>query len=61
MHIVISLLYGFTIWFSLLAYAAITGVNLSGVFVAFPFVISGAVAFISILDICLCKLRKLWA
>lgn len=61
MHIVISLLYGFTIWFSILAYAAITGASLSTVFVAFPFIISGAVAFISLLDFGICQLRKFWA
>ena len=61
MHVLISLLYAFTVWFSMLAYAAITGASLTTVFVAFPLIVSGAVAFISLLDFGICRLRKLWA
>lgn len=61
MHIIICLIYGFTIWFSLLAYAAITGASLGTVIMAGPFVISGAVAGLALLDFALTKMRKLWA
>ena len=60
MHVIICLLYGFTIWFSLLAYAAITGGSLGTALLAGPFVISGAVAGLALLDFAVCKIRKLW-
>ena len=61
MHIVICLIYGFTVWISLLAYPAITGASLGTVIIAGPFVISGAVAGLALLDFALTKMRKLWA
>jgi hypothetical protein len=60
-HVVLTLLYGFTIWFSLMAYAVITGLNLGLVVIGGPVVVSGAVAAIIGLDFALCKLRRLWS
>lgn len=61
MHVVITTLYGATIWVSLLAYAAITGAALLPIVLAVPLVISGAVLGLILLDQAILKLRKLWA
>ena len=61
MHVIICLIYGFTVWISLLAYAAITGASLGTIILAGPFVISGAIAALALLDFALVKIRKLWA
>lgn len=61
MHVTLTILYGLTIWFSLMAYAVITGLNLALVVIGGPVVISGAMASIIGLDFLLCRLRKLWA
>ena len=54
MHIVIMTLYGFTAWFSAMAYALITGqVRLLHVALAGPLVISGAVLALVLLDLAL--------
>jgi hypothetical protein len=61
MHVLLTILYGFTIWFSLMAYALITEQSLGLIVIGGPVVISGAMASIVALDLLLCRIRKLWA
>ena len=61
MHVVICLIYGFTIWFSMMAYAVITGVSLTAIVIGGPVVVSCAIACLVALDYLLCRIRKLWA
>ncbi len=61
MHVLLTILYGFTIWFSLMAYAVITGVSLAAIIIGGPVVISVAMVGIIGLDILICRLRKFWA
>ncbi len=50
MHIVICLIYGLTCWFSLMAYAAITGLNLGLAVIGGPVVVSGSIVALIALD-----------
>lgn len=62
MHVTIALLYGLTVWVSLVAYAAITGtVSLTVLILCFPLVISGSCLVLWALDFGLTKARKLWS
>lgn len=61
MHIIITTLYGATIWLSLLAYTLITGAALWPIVLAGPLVISGAALGLILLDRAILKLRKLWS
>lgn len=61
MHIIITTLYGATIWLPLLAYALITGAALWPIVLAGPLVISGAALGLILLDRAILKLRKLWS
>jgi hypothetical protein len=60
MHVLICLLYGFTVWASLVAYAVITGLNLVLVVVGGPVVISVSVACLVAIDWLFTKLHKRW-
>lgn len=61
MHVLLTILYGFTIWFSLMAYALITDTSLTAIVIAGPVVISLAMAGIIGLDLLICRVRKMWA
>ncbi len=62
MHVTIALLYGLTVWVSLVAYAAITGtVSITVLILCFPLVISGSCIVLWALDLGLTMLRKRWA
>lgn len=61
MHILALVIYGLTIWFSAMAYAAITNNGWLGtVAMSGPFIISGAVAFIAAIDLVVWKLTRTW-
>lgn len=51
MHCVIAILYGFIIWFSVLAYVLIVGGSLTIPLLVAPFIISGAALFIILVDL----------
>lgn len=58
MHVVIAIVYGFTIWLATLAYMAITGCPVMPFVLAGPLVISGAVAALIGLDALLARLVR---
>ena len=61
MHIVLAILYGFTVWISAIAYMAIAGGPVGLVAISGPVIISGAIAFLYSLDLAISALRRLWA
>lgn len=61
MHVLIGILYGFTILLSMLAYALITGASLTPIIIGSPAVVSGSVIVLAALDYVITRIRKLWA
>lgn len=61
MHIVISTIYGCTLWFSAMAYALITGGPVGVIAMAGPFIISAGVVLITGLEYAFCKLHTRFA
>lgn len=61
MHILISTLYGATLWFSAMAYALIVGANVGAVALAGPLFISGGAIFITVLAYAIRKLHTLFS
>ena len=59
MHVVLTILYGVTVWLSLIAYALITGVSITAIVIGGPVVISGSIATILTLDYLFSKLSKI--
>jgi hypothetical protein len=57
MHILISIIYGCTLWLSAMACAMITGGKISVIALAGPFIISAGAIAISALSYAACKLH----
>ena len=61
MHIVLAILYGFTVWLSAISYMAIAGGPMGWVIMACPVVISGSIVILFALDLAVSRVRKLWS
>lgn len=51
MHCVITIMYGFIIWFSVILYALITEANIGVALLSGPFIVSGAVILLIAIDL----------
>ena len=62
MHVLIAIIYGFTIWFALIGYSVITQSGHTGLILwTGPLTISGSMIALFMLDHALAKVRKLWS
>lgn len=61
MHIVLLIIYGMTIWLSAIAYVAITGNGTLWVVLCVgPFIVSGAILVLILLDVIISIIASAW-